>query len=79
MMGRCLCITDGDLVGLGTGFMTVDDIVVVPFECSTPVILRQEGDVFRLVGDVYVHGYMYGKAVEEYEEGTRQLREYVLH
>lgn len=79
MMGRCFCITDGDLMGLGTGFMTVDDIVVVPFGCSTPIVLRQEGDEFRFVGDVYIHGYMYGKAVQEYEDGTRELREYILH
>lgn len=79
MMGRCFCITDGDLMGLGTGFMTADDIVVVPFGCSTPIVLRPEGDEFRFVGDVYIHGYMHGKAVEEYADGTRELCEYVLH
>lgn len=72
MMGRCFCITDEDLIGLGSGFMTVGDIVVVPFGCSTPIILRPEGDGFRFVGDVYIHGYMYGKAVNMAERCRAQ-------
>ncbi|KUI61362.1 hypothetical protein VP1G_11337 [Cytospora mali] len=79
MMGRCFCITSEDLMGLGSGFMTNDDIVVVPVGCSTPIILRQEGDEFRYVGDVFIRGYMYGKAVYDYKDGKRPLRQYVLH
>ncbi|ROV98568.1 hypothetical protein VSDG_04354 [Cytospora chrysosperma] len=79
MMGRCFCITTQGLMGLGSGFMTIDDIIVVPFGCSTPIILRPEGDGFRFVGDAYIRGYMRGEAVQEYEEGKRELRQYVLH
>lgn len=79
MMGRCFCITIQGLMGLGSGFMTVDDLIVVPFGCSTPVILRPEGDEFRFVGDVYIRGYMSGKAVEEFDNGERELGQYVLH
>ncbi|KUI74124.1 Heterokaryon incompatibility protein 6, OR allele [Cytospora mali] len=75
MMGRCFCITYEDLMGLGSGFMTNDDIIVVPFGCSTPIILRQEGDEFRYVGDVFIRGYMYGKAVDDYKARKRPLRQ----
>lgn len=81
MMGRCFCITKERRVGLGTGSMTQGDIVVIPLGCSTPVILHPEGDGYRFVGDVYIHGYMYGRAVEECDAGDseRQVRSYVIH
>lgn len=79
MMGRCFCITSWGLMGLGSGFMSIDDVVVVPFGCSTPIILRPDGDEFHYVGDVYIRRYIRGRAVEEYEKGERELRQYVIH
>lgn len=81
MMGRCFCITDEGEMGLGTGSMAPDDLVVVPLGCSTPVILRPEGSEYRFIGDVYVCGYMDGEAVREYQSGSprRSLQEYLLH
>lgn len=80
MMGRCFCITSEDRIGLGTGFMTKGDVVVVPLGCSTPVVLRREGDGYRFVGDVYIDGYMGGKAVEECEKYVdKQITSYVIH
>lgn len=81
MMGRCFCITDGRRLGMGTGFMARGDVVVVPLGCSTPVVLRPEGDGYRFVGDVYINGYMDGKAVEECNGGylDRRDRSYVIH
>ena len=66
---------------MGTGFMAPGDIVVVPLGCYTPILLRPEGNSgeYRFVGDVYISGYMYGRAVEQWREGTRKLRQYVLH
>lgn len=80
MMGRCFCITNEDRVGLGTGFMRRGDVVVVPRGCSTPVVLRPEGDGYRFVGDVYIAGYMDGKAVRErHNYLDKQIRSYVIH
>lgn len=80
-MGRCFFITDEDRVGLGTGFMTRGDIVVVPLRCSTPVVLWPEGDGYRFVGDVYINEYMFGRAVEECNKGfmDRQVKTYIIH
>jgi hypothetical protein len=81
MSGRCFCITDNGLMGLGTGFMTDGDIVVVPLGCSTPILIRPEGNrgEYRFVGDVYIHNYMYGRAIDELDDGRRELTKYVLH
>ncbi|CAN8106240.1 unnamed protein product [Discula destructiva] len=81
MMGRRFLITTDKLMGLGTGFLMRGDIIVVPLGCSTPVVLRPEGKEYRFVGDVYISGYMRGKAIQENEDGVagRELREYVLH
>ena len=80
MRGRCLFITrNGGLVGLGSGFMAPGDIVVVPLGCYSPVVLRPEGDgEYRFVGDVYVDGYMYGEAIDEWEAKQKELDEYVI-
>ncbi|KAK7716344.1 hypothetical protein SLS64_003498 [Diaporthe eres] len=80
MMGWCLCITSEDRVGLGTGFMRRDDVVVVPLGCSTPVVLRPEGDEYRFVGDAYIDEYMDGKAVRECGKYLdKQIELYVIH
>ena len=65
---------------MGSGFMAADDIIVVPLGCSTPVILRRDGQgEYRFVGDVYIHGYMEGRAWDELKANQRELREYILH
>ncbi|KAF2110640.1 heterokaryon incompatibility protein-domain-containing protein [Lophiotrema nucula] len=80
MMGRCFCLTENGYMGLGAGFMTARDIIVVPYGCSTPIILRPEGrhGEFRYVGDVYIHGFMDGEALKLDHRKTRE-REYILH
>jgi hypothetical protein len=82
MMGRSLCITAGGLIGMGSGYMTAKDIVVVPFGCSTPIILRPEGhgNEYRYVGDVYINGYMHGEALAQMEEEDpgRVISKYML-
>lgn len=85
MMGRCFCITDSGNLGLGSGAMARGDVVVVPYGCSTPVLLRPEGSSsedgsekrtqeYRFVGDVYIHGYMDGEAMDQ-----EKKEEFVLH
>ncbi|KAI4632198.1 uncharacterized protein J4E87_001670 [Alternaria ethzedia] len=77
MMGRTFCITMDGLMGMGTGFMSRTDVVVVPFGCSTPIILRLDGqsNEYRYVGDVYIHGYMHGEALTS----DKPVKKYTLH
>jgi hypothetical protein len=81
MMGRCFCLTEDGLIGLGSGFMAAGDLVVIPLGCPTPILIRPEGPrgEYRYVGDVYVHGYMHGEAVDHWKSGEREVRKYVLH
>ncbi|KAI8624574.1 heterokaryon incompatibility protein-domain-containing protein [Xylariaceae sp. FL1651] len=80
MMGRCFFMTTNGLIGIGTGFMDVGDVVCVPLGCSTPVILREggKGD-YGFVGDAYVDGYMNGEAIEQWKSGHLKLKHYDLH
>ena len=80
IMGRCLCVTENGLIGVGPGLMATGDVIVIPLGCYTPVILRPERrEEYRFVGDIYVDGYMLGDAVYEYNKGRRQLLDYVIH
>ncbi|KAH8896493.1 hypothetical protein GQ53DRAFT_714195 [Thozetella sp. PMI_491] len=81
MMGRGFCLTVDGRLGMGTGFMAPGDVVIVPLGCDTPILVRPEGNKgeYRFVGDVYVNGYMHGKAVEQWRDGHRDVRKYVLH
>ena len=81
MMGRCFCLTEEGHIGMGSGFMTAGDVVIVPLGCSTPILIRPEGPRgrYRFVGDVYIHDYMHGKTIKEMEDGHRVLQKYVLH
>lgn len=76
-MGRTFCVTKNGLMGMGSGFMAKGDVVVVPFGCSTPILVRAENrrNEFRYVGDVYIHGFMHGEALA----GNRPVKKYMLH
>lgn len=80
MMGRCFLRTEEGRIGMGSGFMVPGDIVVVPLGCSTPILLRETGvhGEYIFVGDVYIHGYMDGKAVQKWRKGDAELKKYVL-
>ncbi|KAK3350055.1 hypothetical protein B0T25DRAFT_611156 [Lasiosphaeria hispida] len=80
MTGQCFCLTRGGLMGMGSGFMALGDIVVVPLGCGSPVLLRPEGKhgEYHFIGDIYIHGYMRGRAMEQLERGNK-VEKYVLH
>ncbi|KAF1982107.1 HET-domain-containing protein [Aulographum hederae CBS 113979] len=51
-----------------------DRIAVVP-GCRTPLVLRLEGSVFRVIGECYVHGIMQGEVEEMVERGDCRLED----
>ncbi|KAK8096028.1 heterokaryon incompatibility protein-domain-containing protein [Apiospora kogelbergensis] len=81
MMGRCFVLTKRGRLGMGSGYMAPGDIIVVPLGCSTPVLLRADGprDEYRFVGDIYLHRFMRGRAVDMLEEKKLKLTEYTIH
>ena len=44
--------------------MRQDDICCVLFGSKVPMIMREEKNFFRLIGECYVHGVMRGEANE---------------
>jgi hypothetical protein len=78
MTGRCFATTRSGLLCLGSGALQVEDIVCVPLGCSTPVILRKRGDGYTFIGDIYVDGYMYGKAIDDWRNGTRKMETFAI-
>ncbi|KAI1351667.1 heterokaryon incompatibility protein-domain-containing protein [Xylaria sp. FL0043] len=81
MMGRCFFLTKNNRLGMGTGFMLPGDMIIVPLGCRTPIIIREEDrrrGRYRLVGDVYLDGYMDGEAVRRWKAGEKLVEKFVL-
>jgi hypothetical protein len=78
MTGRCFAITHSGLLCLGSGALQVEDLVCVPLGCSTPIILRKRGDGYTFIGDIYVDGYMDGKAINDWRNRRRKLETFPM-
>jgi hypothetical protein len=61
LAGRCVFITANGMVGLGPAYLQQEDTVSVIHGCRLPLILRQTGQHFRLIGPAYIHGAMHGE------------------
>jgi hypothetical protein len=56
--------------GWGVDGMRAGDLVVALFGTSVPFLLRLSGkDCYEIVGDAYIHGFMFGEGVERDEDG----------
>ncbi|KAK2023105.1 HET-domain-containing protein [Colletotrichum zoysiae] len=57
--------------GLGPSLMRKGDVCAILFGADVPIILRPCGrrGQYRLVGQAYMNGAMYGEIVEKWEEG----------
>ncbi|KAG8353910.1 hypothetical protein FVEN_g8162 [Fusarium venenatum] len=53
--------TRGGRMGMGTCAAQVGDRIVLLRGCNTPLIVRRSGEAWKLVGECYVHGVMYGE------------------
>jgi hypothetical protein len=65
-------------MGLASRHSQPGDIITVLTGCSTPVILRQVGKQYKVIGDVYICGFMSGEAMKEIEDGTRNFEDFYL-
>ena len=75
---RCFFATRNGRIGLGPSSMKVGDQVCVFFYCPTPYILRPRPPCNEFVGEVYVHGLMYGQALDMLDRGELQETQFVL-
>jgi hypothetical protein len=74
---RRFFITAAGFMGLGPRCMKPEDIVVVVRGSDLPFILRKKVDGYWLIGPAYVHGMMYGEAVQMHR--SRGESEVVFH
>jgi hypothetical protein len=75
---RRLVVTRGGYLGLAPAATKAGDVVAVVPGCDVPLVLRKEGERFRVLGEGYVHGIMSGELQEMLEQGTRKLVDITL-
>jgi hypothetical protein len=71
IMGQRMFTTRDGFIGMGSHWMQKNDKVYVLLGCNVPVILRPVSDYFEFVGDRYIHGFIWGEAVEDLDQGKR--------
>lgn len=70
---RIFFITSSGYLGTGPPFMRTGDIVSLLAGFHLPIILREEGSYYRVVGTAYVHGLMQGEAWPRDEAKLREI------
>lgn len=51
-------------IGLGPSSTERGDLICILYGCKKPLVLRPQGEHFVVVGECYVHGLMFGEAME---------------
>ncbi|KAF5000053.1 hypothetical protein FGRMN_2064 [Fusarium graminum] len=62
MAWRRVFSTKDGRIGMGSCAAELNDRIVILRGCNTPLILRKLEDGWKLVGECYTHGVMYGEA-----------------
>jgi hypothetical protein len=75
---RRFCITSKGYMALAPAEAVQGDLVCVLFGGQTPFILRPTRGNFHLVGACYVHGIMFGEAMEELRAVKYEMQDFVL-
>ena len=65
-------ITKGKMLGCSIASTSRNDILFVPYGCSYPLILRPDGETFRIRGFCFVYGVMHGEKSDT-EETTVKI------
>jgi hypothetical protein len=66
-------LTEKGLIGTGPSELLPADAVCVLFGGRVPFVLRRVGDHYLFVGLCYVHGIMYGEALEDPNSSSREI------
>ena len=64
-VNRIMFRTIGGYIGLGPRSTAVGDSVTILKGARVPLVLRPSNDRWRLLGEAYVHGIMFGEAFDE--------------
>lgn len=75
-MDKRLMISNDQDIGVVLNCTEVGDVICILLGCSFLVILRQNGDGFKLVGFAMIDGFMDGEAMSALSEGKYYLRDF---
>jgi hypothetical protein len=67
-----MCGSEEDQVRLG-------DKIAIIFGCSTPIVIRPQGNFFQVLGEAYVQGLMDGEALEFLKSGQCKVQDFLLY
>jgi hypothetical protein len=76
---RGLFITSNGGLGIAQDSILGGDLICILFGCSIPVVLREADGHYILISDACVSGYMYGKGIEELEQGRLGSEHFEIH
>jgi hypothetical protein len=65
-LGRKFFSTRCGMLGLGPRILRGGDLCCVLFGAPVPFILRPHGSQYRLVGEAYIHGAMFGEVIVDW-------------
>jgi hypothetical protein len=60
---RRLATTEKGYLCLAPSTSRPEDLIVILFDCSVPVVLRRKHQHFEFIGTCYVHGIMQGESM----------------
>ena len=66
--------TSQHYLGIGPQSMQMGDVICILFGASTPVVLRPlpgTDGLYQFLGDCYVHGVMFGEALESVRDSAK--------
>lgn len=75
---RRFVLSSSGTMGLAPEEAQVGDLICILLGCSVPVVLRATGCYFIYIGDVYLDGYMSGRAVAEGNDGKLSFQDFVI-
>lgn len=75
---RFFCSPKG-FMGMAPAKACYTDLICVLLGASVPVVLRKEGGNFIFIGEMYVHGFMHGRAIEMMRRGELKVEEIDLY
>ncbi|KAL2073059.1 hypothetical protein VTL71DRAFT_10383 [Oculimacula yallundae] len=78
MLGKKFITTDSGFFGIGASDIQEGDLVVLLFGFNTPMVLRQHGHYFSLVGGARIGGIMQGQLMEFVDDGTLAERTFEI-
>jgi hypothetical protein len=54
------------------------DLICIIFGCSTPIVIRPHGKLFKVVGEAYIQGLMDGEAMNFLESGLYHIQDFTF-